>query len=112
MKLFILSLLILSFNTQAMELLSVKKSGSSLNVLTVESVNKAWNGSTPACLKDGSKLLGVNAAYLKTFGKNGKLCSNSEAAQRIAKIKHGVSEVIVIRYAELPEETIKKLGKI
>lgn len=93
----------------ALEVYGLKKSGSSLTVVTADSFNKAWTSQEMVCIKDGGKFLGGNKAYgSKTSG--GKACASTDAANRMNKIKFG-SLVTVFRLAELPESVIKELSK-
>lgn len=108
-KLLAVIVLVLSFNVSALELHGVKKTASTLNILTADSFNKAWNGAEPVCIKDGGKFLGGNKSYGAKFS-GGKACSMSEASQRLAKVRGG-SIVTVIRLAELPDSVIKELSK-
>ena len=103
----VIALMVLSLNVMALDLHGVKKSGTSLSILTAESFNKAWNSSEMVCIKDGGKFIGGNKAYgSKVSG--GKACASSEATQRKNKLAYG-QNVTVIRLAELPEATLKEL---
>jgi len=44
-------------------------------------VEAVWNSEKPACIKDGAKLKGVNAAFKKA-GLGYRDCSNSDANKR------------------------------
>lgn len=108
-KILVLIAMVMTLNAQAIELLSVKSSGSGLSVMTEKTVSAAWASASPVCLKDGSKLLGVNKAF-KAAGLKSNDCSNSEAKKRIHKIRG--FEVTVLRFSELPDSMIKELSKV
>lgn len=106
--------MVMSLNANAIELFSTKKSGSGLNVLTLESFNKAWS-TVPTCIKQKSRVIGVNGAYMKAFGKTNDYCSASESAKRQAQLNGIKEEVVIVRTAELPEsvyQELKKQGKL
>ena len=91
----------------ALELLSYKDSASSVTVLDAASVEKAWASASPVCLKDGAKILGVNAKFKELRLGYGD-CSNSAAKKRI----HGAQgfNVTVLKLGELPADMIKAIA--
>ena len=105
----VIALMFLSLNVMALDLHGVKKSGTTLTILSADSFAKALNSNEMVCIKDGGRFIGGNKAYgSKVTG--GKACASSEARQRTNKIAYG-QEVTVIRLAELPEAVIKELSK-
>ena len=69
-----------SFNASAITLHQYKASSSKIVKKSDAEVNKIWESSTPACIKDGSKLLGVNKAFVeKRLGYSD--CSTSDNAK-------------------------------
>lgn len=70
-----------SFDANAIELYNYKSSSSNKIVkMTENQVTKIWGSDTPACIKDGAKLLGVNKAF-RAKGLGYRDCSSSEKAQ-------------------------------
>ena len=106
----VLFTLLLGISAHAFEIHSVKKSGTGLNVVTLESFNKVWNSSTLACIKDGGSVVGGNKAYITKIGKSGKPCAASEGTQRMNKIKYG-AEVVVFKANEVPEQVLRVLAR-
>lgn len=104
-KLIALLTLTISLNASALELLSYKNTNSKTVKYTEASVNEAWNKG-PVCIKDGSKILGVNQQF-----RDAKLgyrdCSVSETAQEKHRLI-GVN-VAVIKLTELPDTMAKKI---
>ena len=79
-NLLLLTAMIISINSaSAIELLNYKSSASGIIKMTDASVEKVWASTTPACIKDGSKLLGVNQAF-KAKGLGYRDCSASKKA--------------------------------
>ena len=64
----------------AIELLSTKNTSTNISKISDSEVNRVWSSNTPACLKDGSKLLGVNKAFIEKRLKYAD-CSTSEKAR-------------------------------
>lgn len=104
-KLFITCLVVLSFQANALELFNYKKA-SKMKTYTKAQVEQVWASNVPACLKDGSKLLGVNKAY-KTAGLGYRDCSTSENAIKKQELT-GV-KVNVIKLTELPSDIAKEV---
>lgn len=106
-KLLLITLLITS--VQALELLGYKNTNTNITKLTTASVETLWASKTPACIKDGSKLLGVNAAF-KDKNLGYRDCSSSDKArekQRMLGYK-----VVKIDFTSLPDALAKEvLGK-
>lgn len=93
----------------AIELLAYKSSSSKIVKLDDASVEKVWASATPTCLKDGSKILGVNKAF-KTKKLGYRDCSSSESA--IEKQRMLGYEVTVIKFTELSDNLAKKIAKV
>lgn len=99
-------LMVLSFNVQAIELLSYKTTSSSIVKIDDSALEKAWASDSPACLKDGAKMLGVNKAFVaRKLGYRD--CSQSDSAR--AKHRALGIEVAVIKLAELSDAKIKQV---
>ena len=106
LKLFITCLMVVSINSaMALELFSYKK-GKSTVTYTKAQIETMWASDTPACLKDGSRILGVNKAYQKAKLRYSD-CSASENAQRKQELT-GVS-VNLIKLTQLPAEVAKQV---
>lgn len=108
-KLFIACLTVLTFNAHATEFESFKSTGSGLSVYTEAAIAQIWGGNVPACIKLRGKVLKRNAAYAKAFKDDKSYCSPSASSKRMAKELKGVNEVIIIKTAELPSESLKKV---
>lgn len=109
MKPFITIMLLgLSLNSFALELHAYKDTGSNNVTLSDKSVEDAWNTNAPACLKDGSKILGVNKVF-KSMGLGYRDCSQGVAAKR--KHKALGYSVTVIKLSELSDAKIKEVLK-
>lgn len=107
-KLFlVLSLVLVSFQSFALELLSHKSTGSSIVKIADSAVETVWASSTPACLKDGSKLMGVNKAFRAKGLKYGDCSSSDNAKEKQRLLGY---EVAVIRFVELSETMAKKVA--
>lgn len=98
----------ISLSSFAIELQAYKDSSTNDVVLTDASVEKVWSTNEPACLKDGSKILGVNKTF-KSLGLGYRDCSNGKAALR--KHKALGYKVTVIKLAELSDSMIKQVLK-
>lgn len=97
-----------AFNSHALELNAYKDGSSNTVTLSDSAVESAWASNTPACLKDGSKILGVNKEF-KNKGLGYRDCSNGEAATR--KHKALGYKVTVIKLAELSDNMIRSVLK-
>lgn len=107
--LLIASVLLASITSvSAMELNAYKDSSTGDVILSDSSVEAAWASTAPACLKDGSKILGVNKAF-KSMTLGYRDCSNGKAALR--KHKALGFKVTVIKLAELSDAKIKEVLK-
>jgi hypothetical protein len=90
----------------ALELLAYKSTSSKTVKLDDAAVEKAWSSATPACLKDGAKIMGVNKAFkAKKLGYRD--CSSSDAA--VEKQKLLGYEVTVIKITELSANLARKV---
>jgi len=101
-------LLLLTLNASAIELLSYKNTNTNVSKISEASLNTVWASTTPACIKDGSKLLGVNKAF-KSKNLGYRDCSSSDKArekQRMLGYK-----VVKINFTELPDSVAKTLVK-
>ena len=105
-KILIVLSLVLSFNTYALELLSHKNTASGIVKIDDAALEKAWASSTPACLKDGSKLIGVNAAF-RSKGLNYSDCSSSDNAREKQRMLG--FQVTVVKFTELSDAMGKKI---
>jgi hypothetical protein len=91
---------------QAAEMLTLtKSSGASIATVDASSFEKAWGSSTPACIKDGGKVLKVNAAFISK-GLKSNACSNTDKAK--AKQKLLGYSVVKFDLVELPENYAKQ----
>lgn len=88
------------------ELLNYKDGQSSVKVISESELDKVWGSNSPACMKDGAKLIGVNKAF-KAKGLGYRDCSNSATKQRIHKAQG--FNVTVFKLGQLPESVIKKI---
>ena len=106
-KLFLGCLLVLSMlSANAFEVFNYKQTGGSIIKRSMEELNATWSSDTPACIKDGGKIRGVNKAFKTkklTYGD----CSASDTA--LAKQELLGYKVEVIRLVELPSEVAKQL---
>jgi hypothetical protein len=112
MKGFFLSLCaliaVLSMNANALELQAYKSTSSSIVKISDASVNALWVSANPACLKDGSKILGVNKAFVsKRLGYRD--CSASDTAKEKARM--GNYTVTVVKFTELSDTMAKSISK-
>lgn len=101
-------MLILSQPVHAIELLSYKDTATNTTVISKQAVESAWASSSPVCLKEGAKLIGVNKAF-KAARLGYRDCSNSPKRARIHKAQ-GIS-VTVFKLSELPMDMIKTIKK-
>lgn len=92
----------------AMEMLSYKSTTSNTVTLADSAVESAWSANTPACLKDGSKILGVNKAF-KEMALGYRDCSQGDGA--VKKHKALGFSVTVIKLAELSDAKIREVLK-
>lgn len=104
-KLFITCLVVLSFQASALELFSYKK-GKALTTYTKAQVEKIWAANEAACLKDGSRIIGVNKAF-QNAGLRYADCSASETALKKQQLT-GV-KVNLIKLTELPAEVAREV---
>lgn len=98
--------LTLSLNVMSAELLAYKDGTSNAITITDSSFETVFAANSPACLKDGSKILGVNKAF-KSMGLGYRDCSNGVANLR--KSKALGYKVTVIKLAELSDKKIKEV---
>ena len=114
MKLFILALAtiaaVVAFNSaQAVEIVGLKdhrtKSTGVRPSVTKPELVALWNSERPACIKDGSKVLAVNAAFSKA-NLGSRDCSEGEKTLA----KHGKLNirVYVVQAYQLPANMLKK----
>jgi hypothetical protein len=107
-SLFIVLFALCALNANAIELKAYKSTSSSIVTLADSEVNKIFSDSygSPACLKDGSKIVGVNKAFTaKRLGYRD--CSTSDAAK--AK-QHGLGyEVVVVKFEQLSPALMKQV---
>lgn len=94
-----------SVQAQTLEIHAYKSSSSSIVKLNADSVAKAWNSETPVCVKDGSKIVGVNAAYTKK-GLGYRDCSDSDKAKEKQRML-GYT-VMKIDFTSLPDALAKQ----
>lgn len=100
-------LMVVVKNVHAIELQAYKSTGSSIVKLQDSAVESVWASTEPACLKDGSRIMGVNAAFKSKNLKYGD-CSNSDAAKEKARMK-GYT-VTVIKFTELSDAMAKTVS--
>lgn len=106
MKKFLIIGTILTITTQAfgIELLSYKSTNSNIVKLSEAKINSIWTSKTPACIKDGSKIVGVNQAFLdKKLGYRD--CSSSDKAREKQKMLG--YKVVKIDFTSLPTSIAK-----
>jgi hypothetical protein len=103
-----IALLTVSMSSFAIELQAYKDGTTSTVTLADASVESAFASNTPVCLKDGSKILGVNKEF-KAKGLGYRDCSNGAAAVR--KHKALGYKVTVIKLAELSDTMIRNVLK-
>ena len=97
-----------AYSAQAVTLHAYKSTSSKIVKIQDSEVNKVFSDgyASPACLKDGSKIIGVNKAFkAKTLGYRD--CSTSDAAK--AKQQALGYEVIVIKLEQLSPSLMKKV---
>lgn len=105
-KLLLVLSVIVSFNVSAMELLSHKNTVTGITKLADSAVESLWASDKPACLKDGSTLIGVNAAFRKKALKYADCSSSSNAMEKQRMLGY---EVAVVRFVELSDSMGKKV---
>lgn len=105
-KFFMVLVLGFSFNAMAIELLSHKNTSTGITKISDSEVEKVWASSTPACLKDGSKLMGVNKAY-RAKGLKYSDCSSSDKAREKQRLLG--FEVVKIDFVALSETMARKV---
>lgn len=105
----IMSLVLLcSVSVHAIELRAYKSTTSRVVTIDDASLEKLWASNQPACLKDGSKIMGVNKAFTdKRLGYRD--CSKGVGATK----KHNALgfSVAVVSVSELSDSMIKKVFK-
>lgn len=107
-QLLIVLAMVMTVNAQAIELLAYKSTSTKIVKLDDSAVEKAWASATPACLKDGSKLIGVNKAFrAKNLGYRD--CSSSDSAREKQRMLG--YEVTVIKFTELSDAMARKVAK-
>lgn len=94
-------------SASAIEILSYKSTASSkIAKMSEASLDKIWTSATPACIKDGAKLLGVNKAFKeKSLGYRD--CSTSDKA--LEKQRMLGFSVVKIDFTSLPIKTAKQI---
>jgi hypothetical protein len=111
MKLIVTSALFLAAaycSANAFEVLPYKTGATNLEYKQ-ETVEAVWSSkNSPACIKDGSKLIGVNAAF-KTAGLGYRDCSTSDAAKR--KQRKAGYTVTVFKVDLLPQALFDQVMK-
>ncbi len=107
MKNLIVSIVLLgSLSVNAAELLAYKDGSSNAITITDSSFESVFSSKSPACLKDGSKILGVNQAF-KSMRLGYRDCSNGAA--NVRKQNAMGYKVTVIKLAELSDKKIKEI---
>lgn len=107
---FAFALFLMSFpNTgHSLELYNYKDNAKSTGIYTDKVVEQIWVSNQPACIKKGSRLLGVNKAFMKNDLKYAD-CSNSKANKRVhAALGFTVK---VIKLDQLSTNMIKQVMK-
>lgn len=108
-SLFIVLSFVCAANASAITLLSHKDSSTGMVKLDAKAVEATWSANQPACLKDGSRLMGVNKAF-KTRGLKYSDCSQSPNAKEKQRMLG--YQVTVIKFTELPDAIAKQvMGK-
>lgn len=93
----------------AIELLSHKSTSTGITKIADSALESLWVSATPACLKDGSRLMGVNKAF-KAKGLKYSDCSASDNAKEKQRLLG--YEVAVVRFTDLSEAKAKQvMGK-
>lgn len=106
---FVVALTFAASNVQAISLLSHKDGSTGISKLDAKSVESAWSSNVPACLKDGSRLMGVNAAFKAKKLKYSDCSSSGNALEKQRMLGY---QVTVIRFTELPDAIAKQvMGK-
>lgn len=107
MKILIVALFALvASNSHAIELLSTKNTSTNITKISDSEVEKVWASETPACLKDGSKMLGVNKAFLAKRLKYAD-CSTSDKAREKQRMLG--FEVVKIDFVSLSDAKAKQV---
>ena len=97
-----------ALNVSAIELQAYKDTSTGDVTISDSAVESTWSSNTPACLKDGSKILGVNKVF-KSMRLGYRDCSNGNAAMK--KHKALGYKVTVIKLAELSDAKIREVLK-
>lgn len=106
MKKFILIALVVVTNVNAIELLSHKNTSTNVVKIARDQVESVWASETPACIKDGSKLLGVNKAF-RSKGLKYADCSASDKAREKQRMLG--YEVVKFDFTSLPDDLAKEV---
>ncbi len=102
----VLTLCSFAFNASAITLLSHKDTSTGVVKLDAKAVEAAWSGNSPACLKDGSRLMGVNTAFKAKKLKYSDCSSSGNAREKQRMLGYSVT---VIRFTELPDAMAKQV---
>lgn len=106
---FVVALMFATSNASAITLLSHKDTSTGITKLDAKAVEAAWSSNVPACLKDGSRLMGVNAAFKAKKLKYSDCSSSGNALEKQRMLGY---QVTVIRFTELPDTMAKAvMGK-
>lgn len=100
---------LVTLNTQALELLNYKNTSTGTTTYTRETLESVWSSQTPACIKDGAKIIGVNKAF-KSMNLGFRDCSQSPNRQKIHKALG--FKLAYFRLSELPMDMIKKIKEM
>lgn len=97
-----------TLNCYALDLYNYKDNAKTAGIYTDKTVEQIWKSKTPACIKKGSKLLGVNKAFMANNLAYAD-CSNSAGNKRI----HAALgfQVQVIKLDQLSTNMIKQVMK-
>lgn len=89
--------------------MSHKDTGSSIVKIVDSELETLWASNTPACLKDGSRLMGVNKAFRARKLKYGDCSSSDNAKEKQRLLGY---EVAVVKFTQLSEVKAKQvMGK-
>jgi hypothetical protein len=106
-NLFLVLALSIVSQAHAISLLSYKDTGSSIVKIQDAEIERVWASNTPACLKDGSRIMGVNKAFRAKKLKYADCSSSDNAKEKQRLLGY---EVAVIRFTQLSEGMAKKVA--
>ena len=94
----------------AIDVLSIKASGSNISKIADSEVERVWKSETPACIKDGSRLLGVNKAYLAKHLKYADCSVTDKAREKQRMLGFSIVKIDFVSLSDSMAKTVN--GKL